>query len=779
MPLNEEITPTTNHESDGFDNPMDAINETGSAFEITTEKNLHHEFDDSHVSLCKCTNITANEVLGMVLALGLRHKLTWAAQVDFLKLINVIYGEEKVGASKYLYFKTIEQNIGKNDMEYHYYCPACERYLGKKVDGLMCSCGEDVNVKDPNTFFLSVDVESQMKVILEDPHVRESILTYRFSREKIIKDNYEDIYDGDVYQKLFVNNGPLSNPYNFSYTFSTDGAAMGKSTNKTIWPILMVLNELAPTERKNYAILAGIYVGNKDPEQSTVLQPFVEQGNKLSTDGIAWVHDGKEVVSRIIPICAVADSVARWQLLNFSSFHAYYGCTFCYQKSEHFKEGQRYVIPEEKALERTTASTLEDVKEAYERMKLPRAQQNSRGVKGPSALLNLSYFDLIDGFVVDYMHAVLAGVIRLHTDLILCPTRKKFWIGMGEHIGMDHLITTIDDRIGKIKPPTFITRRPRDLKDRSLWKCNEWRSWLLFYCLPTLKGLLKEDKLEHLAMLSKALHILLQKSISIDDLNTAEELLLTYVFFFQQYFHKENMVYNIHLLTHLTKGVRNFGPLWTHNSFVYESYNRVILEMQSSPFSVALQITRKFLISAAFPVLIYRLAKNAKVFDYCESVLERKVKRFSRCNDVVFLGSGLPYTFQPNEEVQCDPSNLYPSQLVLSFDKMIYKNARFTSELYASELKNNDSVVYLKNGKIFRIQKILKLKEAEIFGIEILARPDIIKTRETIHSNISKVRGFGQLGAFKPNEIRCHGVFMNFSPKDIFVSDVPYGCFED
>lgn len=57
-----------------------------------------------------------------------------------------------------------------------------------------------------------------------------------------------------------------------------------------------------------------------------------------------------------------------------------------------------------------------------------------KGVKGPSPLMYLLHFNLIAGFVVDYMHCMLLGAARTHTELILESIRKKFWIRITENI---------------------------------------------------------------------------------------------------------------------------------------------------------------------------------------------------------------------------------------------------------------------------------------------------------------------------------------------------------
>jgi len=45
------------------------------------------------------------------------------------------------------------------------------------------------------------------------------------------------------------------------------------------------------------------------------------------------------VISKANPLCAIVDSVARFQMLNVSGINGYYACTFCYQKAEHTIKG--------------------------------------------------------------------------------------------------------------------------------------------------------------------------------------------------------------------------------------------------------------------------------------------------------------------------------------------------------------------------------------------------------------------------------------------------------
>jgi len=62
--------------------------------------------------------------------------------------------------------------------------------------------------------------------------------------------NIVDITSGSEYKKMAVE-GFLDrkNPYNITVTFNTDGISLFKSTNVSLWPIYLAINELPPKER--------------------------------------------------------------------------------------------------------------------------------------------------------------------------------------------------------------------------------------------------------------------------------------------------------------------------------------------------------------------------------------------------------------------------------------------------------------------------------------------------------------------------------------------------
>lgn len=156
-------------------------------------------------------------------------------------------------------------------------------------------------------------------------------------------------------------------------------------------------------------------------------------------------------------------------MLNMKRMNAIHGCTFCEHKTEIVNNFLRYTVCTTVFPNRTDKSIRENMIRAF--------NENTSvcGIKGPSALMNLSFFDLANGMVPDYMHSVLLGVIRQHTELLLSSPEEAYYAGAPNQ----KLI--INRRLASITPPKCITRTPRSIDERKMWKASEWRSWLIWY----------------------------------------------------------------------------------------------------------------------------------------------------------------------------------------------------------------------------------------------------------------------------------------------------------
>ena len=77
---------------------------------------------------------------------------------------------------------------------------------------------------------------------------------------------------------------------------------MSRHSKVTIWPIFMMLHEFPSYMRNKCTPLVGLWISKVEPEKNMFLKPFVEQANKLSSEGIIWCNNGTAIASRFFPL---------------------------------------------------------------------------------------------------------------------------------------------------------------------------------------------------------------------------------------------------------------------------------------------------------------------------------------------------------------------------------------------------------------------------------------------------------------------------------------------
>ncbi|MGH0144495.1 UNVERIFIED_CONTAM: hypothetical protein FKN15_003413 [Acipenser sinensis] len=153
--------------------------------------------------------------------------------------------------------------------------------------------------------------------------------------------------------------------------------------------------------------------------------------------------------TKLCPLIYVCDAVARDMVQNFKQYNGAYGCGFCLQRGEVVPRGHGYArvysLENDMAPLRTKQQTIHYA----ERVCVQGNGQSEMGVKGVSPLLLLSEFDIIKGFVPDYMHSVCLGVVRQFTNL---------WFDT-KNANQDFHLTSrdkqlIDAQLLKLRPPS-------------------------------------------------------------------------------------------------------------------------------------------------------------------------------------------------------------------------------------------------------------------------------------------------------------------------------------
>ena len=221
---------------------------------------------------------------------------------------------------------------------------------------------------------------------------------------------------------------------------------------------------------------------------------------------------------------------------------------------------------------RTEEGILQDSKEALELRKSGKKDKHVNGIKGRNWFMSLSYFHLVKGVAIDYMHGILLGVQKKPLQLWCLPEFSK------APLSISGKVSILDKRLLHVKPPSVINRTPRNISNSlKYWKASEYHSFLLFYGVPLLCGLLPDIYLHCHILFVRGIFLLLKDNITEQNL-AAEGCFIEFVAKFNIIYEIKFATLNFHQLVHLVDQVRQLGALWTHACFTFEDKIRVILK---------------------------------------------------------------------------------------------------------------------------------------------------------------------------------------------------------
>ncbi|CAF0880840.1 unnamed protein product [Brachionus calyciflorus] len=173
-----------------------------------------------------------------------------------------------------------------------------------------------------------------IRIFQKNPH----LIRYKYSG--INDDKIKDIYDGQIYQDIVQNE--ISKFYTF--TLNTDGVQLCNKSKMSIWPIILVSNELPIGERFRFdnIIIAGLSVSNGKPALGFLFNQIknelkaLEEGVYLFQDIYIKVH--------FYLMASVFDKPARCSFLGMVSSTGYHSCYKCLQKGKRVAQGIFYEI---------------------------------------------------------------------------------------------------------------------------------------------------------------------------------------------------------------------------------------------------------------------------------------------------------------------------------------------------------------------------------------------------------------------------------------------------
>lgn len=649
----------------------------------------------------------------------LRHRLTYTAAEDMVKLAGVLTGEDIPKATKYFWKTTI--GFFSEGLSTHHVCgnSKCRSYIGLPHDSgdsddpeienesnvkyLTCpTCQKKVTEKESlndGNFFVYHSLGQQIKHIIE---VIGEKCDYKETRKKINPHAFEDIYDGDLYKTLVA-------PGMLSVNFSVDGVPIFES-GTNMYPLVCTLNELEPKKRAEHIMLCGLWYGMKLDINSisSFLAPFVKESQDLFANGIKVSVNGSSQVKRVKVLLGVSDSIQRPVLRCSKQFNGVYGCGLCLHEGIEVVKGKgtTRVYPLKDEHGNLIKAPLRTHVETEKHAKLQKF-----GIKGRSILFDVPGFNIISCLDLDWAHAVLFGVTRQFAKLMVLPVRP---------FSLSKKIKLVDKYLLAIKPSLEVSRTPRKLSDYSNWKMHEWAIWLFFYSLPTLDKFIQDKKyVRHWALLVEGVSILCKRSIMKSEVDYARRCLLSFVEDVPQLYGLNQTSFNVHLLLHLAESLLKASCLWTHSSFIYEDCYQELLSYINSSNGVAVQVRDCFRMRGVLKQLL-NICKddlNEKEEEFLESLISHKKRSrpSDRADGASLLGSANPRTLNDDEYFALQRINIkiLRNCPVYHYDRAIINDEVVQASSYSRVSKRNSYVVILKNEEVFEIHSFVVLDQAE------------------------------------------------------------------
>lgn len=372
------------HSCDEHDSDSQGTNLTSAGFSESNnpENPLPTYLDINNLLMFPQSGLNVNEVVEMLSGFFIQFGLTENARIKLFEIIKILAGPnfQNLNISNYLLNQMIDPPESK--IIYHFYCQACESQIVYssvkskiKNSKQICEKCEAVNIisLDNSKYFLSIDFQYQMQLLLKDKTISECIFKEVTGNCRQNNDrNIKDIHDSRLYRHT-----EIDFPCTISYNMSTDGAPLagGIKAVRSFWPLTIVLNDLPPEIRFKNILLVGMMVVDKEPHPDLMnlfIDKFKVQAVHLHEDGIplTFLKENCTQIVTFTPHCVIADTPARALLQNKMRHNGYCSCGYCYQLGFHHNIVKFHSFIGSDCEQRTHHSHMKDVLEAKKKVRL-------------------------------------------------------------------------------------------------------------------------------------------------------------------------------------------------------------------------------------------------------------------------------------------------------------------------------------------------------------------------------------------------------------------------
>ncbi|KAJ8687362.1 hypothetical protein QAD02_023156 [Eretmocerus hayati] len=709
---NDDDPPTHDQRENRFDQFYDSSDDEGD-----------HRMSENIASILatvmfESAGLSVKDVIVMVQTLAVRFQLSDEASLKFMQLFKLCAGPKMkdINLSKYLIAQVFHaQNSEK--ITYVYYCQECRKRIilvkpqrkssKKEITCESCAKKNELSASSPN-YFISIDFKYQLEILLRNEQFLEMIMGTLARRHDLIRqDDICDFDDGKLFGKIISSITLEPATFILFYDFGTDGAPLTRSGKRGFWPLQVTLNDLPPKLRLRFVLLLGVLLTPTEPTNDLInlfLTPFITQLRYLYYSGISVDYKGTKIRLRFCPLNIPVDSVCRPIMQNRIQHSGYAGDNWCYHPGIHFYQlGMRYPILEIDPELRTHESHLRDIQLVEEKLRVRNAgnvrtkrpknskETTSMGVKGPTVLLRIPHHDIVWSFSYEYLHGSCLGID---------PQIWNLWRDFEKLSATD--IKAIQVRLKNIRPNRAIHRLQLPISDRKKWKASLIKSWILYYSLPCLYGILPEEDFEHYKLFVRVLFTLLKTRITKAERQQCKVDSLRFVGQYQLFYGAEFITSNVHAFLHAVDSVEHCGPSWTNSAFPQESNIFSLKQFVTGSNGMDFQMAKKSLLLLQLKTVHNLTDLSPAADEFCGGVFtRRRLSIFSQDDETktTFIGRGRKV--------------IVNRKSYESYDRCILKSEVFHSTNYTRDELRDDTFVKMDDGKYGRIFKILKEADSD------------------------------------------------------------------
>ena len=385
-----------------------------------------------------------------------------------------------------------------------------------------------------------------------------------------------DIYDGRIWHEFNspIGHNFLSAPMSYLLTLNVDWFQPFLHTQYSVGAMYLTIQNLPRNIRckEENVILVGVLPGPSEPRlaMNSYLSPFVEELKQGWERGFAvTTSEGVQVRIRVALTCIACDIPASRKVSGFIGHNASLACNKCLKKFpvqfgtpiDYSGFDRENWTPRSCRLHRSHCQEIlqETTKSGMRKM------ESKYGLRY-SVLLDLPYFDPVRFTAIDTMHNLYLGTGK-HAF--------KVWVNL--NVLSSENLAEIDRKARLFQVPAGVGRLPINISSNyGGFKADQWRTWITVYSPVLLKGILPNDHLQCWLIFVRACNILSQRIIKINDLTTADLLLLNYCKKFEDLYGREHCTMNIHLHLHIKEIMLDFGPSHAFWCFPFERYNGIL-----------------------------------------------------------------------------------------------------------------------------------------------------------------------------------------------------------